>query len=802
MFAPRSRLLRPLGAALMWAVVSGTLGLGSLAAQEATGRASLRGRVTDTAGVPLASVRIYINALERCTLSGVDGTYLLRDLPPRTLSVAFERLGYATHVLSVDLAADARPSLEVRLEIRPLESAELVVTGSPTAIDPLQSPLNLDLISSERLRQVRSPSLGNVIRDAVPGAASLTTGAQVGKPVLRGLTGTRVRILQNGIGQEFFAYGARHGPQTNLTEAQRVEVVRGPASVLYGSSAIGGAVNVITKHLPSRDGGHRALEGRVETQLYSNNEELALEAEVSGAVGAFGYRAGLERRAGGDYHAPNGPTWFETGTTGAPKYTGRIPLTNFDQWSGFALAGMTGGFGTAELLVTRWKNENNFLLPAGGPTDSSADPPVGIGLNLAQTNLSARGTLFGGAWVLRPTLSWARALRQAPPPGQLIEDDPDFVVDLLKNVLTARMETLHPTLGALTGTLNGTLGAEMQLQDTDSRGPEKLEPSSEIANVAVFVFEDWRKGPWTLAIGGRFDYRRQKAAPNDRTTDPNLLDNDYAVLTGSLGASYEAVTGVVLAANLGSGFRAPDIFELYASGVHGGVAAIQLGEPTLEPERSLNADLGMRLRTGRVTGEVTAYSNWIDNYIFLSNTGETGDGGLPVFINDQTDARLVGIEGFIEVSVLPWLNLGAGGAALDTQGDDLEDPDTGADGSLPLIPANRIEGLLRVHRSQMGAIRGAFAEVRLRRILDKDSAGLFEPFSQFDVIPFGTASTDAYTVVSLYVGGSVELGRTPLDLYFGVENLLDETYRDFLDTYKGYALSPGRNFIAKVGVSF
>jgi len=445
---------------------------------------------------------------------------------------------------------------------------------------------------------------------------------------------------------------------------------------------------------------------------------------VSGAVGAFGYRAGLERRTGGDYHAPNGPTWFETGTTGAPKYTGRIPLTNFDQWSGFALAGMTGGFGTAELLVTRWKNENNFLLPAGGPTDSSADPPVGIGLNLAQTNLSARGTLFGGAWVLRPTLSWARALRQAPPPGQLIEDDPDFAVDLLKNVLTARMETLHPTLGALTGTLNGT-----------------------------------------LAIGGRFDYRRQKAVPNDRTTDPNLLDNDYSVLTGSLGASYELATGVVLAANLGSGFRAPDIFDLYASGVHGGVAAIQLGDPILEPERSLNAD-------------------------------------LPVFINDQTDARLIGIEGFIEVSVLPWLNLGAGGAALATEGDDLEDPETGADGSLPLIPANRIEGLLRVHRSQLGAVRGPFAELRLTRILDKRSAGLFEPFSQFDVIPFGTASTDAYTVVNLYADGSVELGRTPIDLYFGVENLLDETYRDFLDTYRGYALSPGRNFIAKVGVSF
>jgi len=802
MCAVSPRFLRPMRAMLLWAVVFGAPGPGSLRAQEETGRATLRGRITDTDGVPLASVRVYINSLERCTLSGVDGTYLLQDLPSRTLNISFERLGYATLALSVDLAADARPSLQVQLEIRPLESAELVVTGSPTAIDPLQSPLNLDLISGERLLQVRSPSLGNVIRDAVPGTASLYTGAQVGKPVLRGLTGTRVRILQNGIGQDFFAYGARHGPQTNLTEAQRIEVARGPASVLYGSSAIGGAVNVITKHLPTQDGGHRALEGRVEMQGYSNNEEVALKGELSGAVGGFGYRAGLERRTGSDYRAPDGPTWFETGTPGDPKYTGRIPLTNFDQWSGFALAGVTGGFGTAELLLTRWQNENNFLLPAGGPTDSSEDPPVGIGLNLAQTNLSAKGSVFSGAWIVRPTLSWAEALRQAPPPGQLIEDDSGFAVDLLKDVFTTRVEALHPQGATLSGTLSGTLGVEVQVQDTDSRGPVKLEPSSEIANAAVFVFEDWRKDSWTLAIGGRFDYRSQKAAPNERTTDPSLLDNDYAVLTGSLGASYEPTPGVVLATNIGSGFRAPEIFELYASGVHGGIAAIQLGEPTLDPERSLNIDLGIRLRTGLLTGEVTAYSNRIDNYVFLRNTGVTGEGGLPVFVNDQTDARLTGIEGFVRVAVLPWLDLGAGGAALDTSGDDLEDAESGADGSLPLIPANQMEALLRVHRPHLGSLMGPFAEVRVRRVFDKNSAGWFEPFSQYDVIPFGTASTDAYSVVNLNVGGSLELGRTALDLYFGVENLFDETYRDFLDTYKGYALSPGRNLIARVGFSF
>jgi iron complex outermembrane receptor protein/hemoglobin/transferrin/lactoferrin receptor protein len=795
-----SKRCRTPGAFLIFLAL--VLSVPSLAAQEtAATRVTLRGRVTDGAGAPLASVRVVASAVERTAHSGADGFYVLPGLPRRTLELSFERLGYATRVVAVDLGGRAAGPLDVVLDVRPLESEALVVTGSPTATDPLTSPLDLSPISQERLRQVRSASLGNVVRDAVPGATSIMTGPQVGKPVLRGLSGTRIRILQNGIGQDYFPYGIRHAPQTNLSEAERVEVARGPASVLYGSSALGGAVNVLTRHLPRAEGGHGVLEGRLSTQLFSNNEEWAVLGEVAGAAGAFGYRAGLERRQGGDYRAPDGPTWFETNEPGDPKYTGRIPFTDFSQWSGYAQAGAAAGWGTAEVMLTRWSNENNFLLPAGGPSDSSENPPLGIGIRLGQTNLSARGNVVAGAWVLRPTLMWANVSREASPPGQTLSDEADPDVDLLTNMYTLRLEALHPELGA-SRRLRGTVGLEVMYQDTDSRGPEQLEPPSEIGNLALFAFEEWRSEPWTVAVGARLDLRRQEAPPNERTTDPDLLENEYAVLSGSLGASYEFLPGVAVAANLGTGFRAPSIFELYASGVHGGVAAIQLGTPTLNSERSISADLGLRLRTDRVGGEITAYQNWISNYIYLSNTGETGEGGLPIFVNDQTDARLTGVEGFLEVSIVPWLTVGAGGAWLDTNGDGLEDPDTGADGSLPLVPANRINGSVRVQPSAVGALVAPFAEFRVRHVLSKETAGLFEPFSQFDVIPFGTASTDDYTLIDLYLGGTFELGRTPVDVTIGLENLADETYRDFLDTYKGYALGQGRNLFLKAGVGF
>lgn len=238
------------------------------------------------------------------------------------------------------------------------------------------------------------------------------------------------------------------------------------------------------------------------------------------------------------------------------------------------------------------------------------------------------------------------------------------------------------------------------------------------------------------------------------------------------------------------------------------MAAFQRGNPELEPERSLTADLGIRARTGRVTGELVGYVNLIQDYIFLQNTGETlnPDGsGPPVYSSGQTDAQITGLEGRVRVKTLPWLMLGADASVLTSNGDDLEANSEG-DQILPLIPANRLGGLVRVEPDLGDRVSAPFAQLRVRHAFAKDAAGTYEPFSQFDRTsgppPFGTASTEAYTLVDLTAGASLPLGPAPLALTVGVRNLLDTTYRAFLDTYKGYALSPGRNVFVKASVPF
>ena len=554
--------------------------------------------------------------------------------------------------------------------------------------------------------------------------------------------------------------------------------------------------------------------GTAATQYYTSNNERAASLDLSAAQGNVGWRVGVERRIGDNYHTPDAATFFETkngGTYGDPKYTGEVPFTNFEQWSGYGQVGMQGEFGTVQLYGDYWSNAHNFLLPTGGPVGNSNNPPDGLGQNLEHSNVIAKGNLVLDGFVVKPRLSWQRSVRQsAPPTGDVslatIRDRGglggyDYPLDLKTDIYTGRVEVAQPSIGAL----SGTIGAEVQHQDADTRGPAELQPSARTWNTGVFFFEDLDLDPFTISFGSRVDVRTVEAVPNDRTTDPDQLENTYTTLSGAVGASYAFGDGYAIATNLSSGFRAPSIFELYASGVHGGVAAFQVGNPDLDPERSYSADLSFRVRRDRLTAEVTGYVNAIQNYIYLENTGEKGpNGSLPKFAADQTDALIPGVEATVETSPLPWLQVGGSAAVLDGTGDGLGAQ--GADGELPLLPANTVSGFARWVPADTGPLTNSQVELSLKRALDKDAAGRFEPFSQFDGDfgpPFGTASTRAYSVVNVEARTTLALGLgAPITVSVGVDNLLDETYRDFLDTYKGYALSPGRDVQFSLSTTF
>ena len=702
---------------------------------------------------------------------------------------------------NADESTDAKSGEESSLELDPITT-----TGTASPISVLDAPSDVDVVGGAEKRREQGDSLGGSI-DHLAGVSTISTGSHFGKPVIRGLSGNRVRILNDGIGVNHQQYGVRHSPNIEPYFADRIEVVRGASSVLYGSDAIGGAVNVIPVPVPYAQRGETRVDGAFVGHYGSVNSERTYGVRLNAGGEANGLTAAVISRDTGNVTTPNVGTFPETSIPGRPNFSGDLDHTDYEQLNGELAYGHRGDWGSVTMRYQHWEDEHNFLLPMPVNLPNGA----GIGVNLENDTLQFSGEFFlDPVWTLAPQLSWVNNLRQANPAvvnesrpaGSTREFLPeDIVIDLERDSYTARLEARHSRLSALGGA-SGRLGVEFVQEDQDSVGAVALSPGGEIENVSLFGLEEWRRGDWIFNLGLRYDDRTQSAEPNrtfDQSVipeDPALRENSYSVFSGSVGATWKFTDRWSAVANIARGFRAPELFELYANGVHGGVAAEQRGNARLDEETSLNTDLGLRFSSDRFRFKATIYRNSINDYIFLSNTGENNAGGLPIYETDQDDATLTGGDMTLRWFATERFELRA---TAETVRGDFDA--TGED--LPLLPSDQA-GLGGIYTmDSMGVLTNLYARADVRYAADKDSAGRREPFSQFDTIPFGTASTDSYTLLDLGVGFDVDMGsQGTLNVDAGIDNVFDEDYRDFLDTYKGYALSPGRNYYLKVRVPF
>ena len=675
----------------------------------------------------------------------------------------------------------------------------VIEAGAPAPGSPLMQAARIDVLQGAEKDRREAATLGQTL-EHLPGVDTVNAGNQVGKPVIRGLSGNRVRILSDGIGVDHQQFGTRHSPNMEPFLSERIEVVRGASSILYGSDALGGAVDVKPLPLTFSSDGERRNSGEALLGHATNNNQNDLGFKGTSQGDNWTFAGGIVRRSAGDTTTPKDPTFFQRppsdpGKRRAPAYTGSLDYTDFDQTNGQLGVGYRSELGELRLRYTGWRNEHNFLLPPPAGKKPPGEGPEGVGQNLENDELRLDATLpINNTWTFEPTLAWQNNLRQSNGAGAPRDELFDGTIDIEFDQYTARLEARHDQLAFLDA---GRVGLEYRTKQQVSRGTTQLSPGGRVNNVGLFAFEERTLGRLTLQAGLRQDWI-ETIARSSKTAAPTSFSgsdkNDYAVTSGSFGGSYALTDSLTLASNIGRGFRAPTLFELYADGVHAGVAAVQKGNEDLNAEKSLNTDLSLRWRSDRTSASATVYRNAIDDYIYLRDTGNT-ENGLPVFRYRQTDAVLTGVELTARARVTDTLELSTTYSAVDG-----ENEETGND--LPLQPADEllVEGTWTP--GHWGWARSPWLRLGLRHNASKDAAP-GEPFSQFDNAPFGTASTDAYTVADLGIGFSVDGGTgAPMRVSLEVRNLTDKSYRDFLDTYKGYALSPGRDVRLTVRVPF
>jgi iron complex outermembrane recepter protein len=710
---------------------------------------TLSGRVTTTRGAALEGVIVSLAELARTTRTDSLGHYRLPNLPPGSYHASFASPGHAPALLAVDLPP-AGATLDVTLREAAITLEPIQVSASAEATAPRDSPQPASVLSGAQLRDSRVASLGGTL-DGLPGLWNSSSGADVGKPVIRGLRSDRVLVAYGGQRTETQQWADDDAPNLDLQDAERIEVVRGPASVLYGADALGGVIRILPRTVPTAFNESPLLRSEGAAGFGSNNRLGEGSCSVEGARGGLGFRIGLSGRASSDQRSPE--RVLDNSASRALNAS--------------AALGAVGSWGSLQLRLTH-HGETNEILP-DPVADSGATPVQRNADELAQVSL-VRAL---GAARLEANVGLERNERRE----FVRRDDPDseLVNGVLSHTVTADLKWHQP----LPGGWKGLVGTSVTRSTFGASGSELQAPPATSTVAGVYTFAQSEAGRCRYSVGARLENSVLDVDVAPRLAIP-AQRRIYSALTGSGGVVFRICEPLAAVVDLSRGYRPPSLIDLFSSGADEGSQTFQAGNPDLRVERSLDLDGALRLQSAHLSGELAAYVNEISDFIYTRPSGASDSAtGLPKYVTIQGDARLEGVE-----ASLAW-NSGSGASARAgadfVRGDNLS---TGH--PLPWVPPLRLTGELRYDAARLGGLGAPHVECGVE--LDATQTRL----DPNDTGPPG------YGLLRAGAGFETPIGGRSLTWTLTVRNILDKSYASFLSRQKSYASAPGRAVLLRV----
>jgi iron complex outermembrane recepter protein len=509
----------------------------------------------------------------------------------------------------------------------------VLITGNPLGRD--SGAAAVSSLTGPGLQLKRAATLGDTLA-GLPGVASSGFGPNAGRPVIRGLDGDRVRLLDNGSSAvDASNLSFDHAVALDPLVAERIEVLRGPAALLYGGNATGGVVNVIDNRIPREP--IVGLTGRAELRGGGAARERAGSAVVEGGAGGFAWHADAFSRRHDDQRTPR-YTPLEDGVALEP--TRRVRNSAAEARGGAVGAGWAGSSGHAGLAVDTLRHDYGVTV----------EPDVTI--RLERERVAAAGEWRAAGGLVRSLNLRAGHTRYQ---HQEVEGDGAIGTTFASRGSDLRAELRHaPVLG-----LEGVVGLQAEKLRFSALGDEAFVPGTQTRQAALFVFEEWRSGGFTLSGGLRAEQVRV-ASDGDAADAPAprfgaAQSRRFEPLSASFGAAAALGNGWQLQATLGHTERAPAYYELYANGLHLATAAFEVGDPALAVERSRHAELGIAWSQGterRTRLKASLFTTRFSNHIALDATGnhidvaEPGDPPelVPEYRFQGVRARLTGFE--------------------------------------------------------------------------------------------------------------------------------------------------------------
>lgn len=705
----------------------------------------ISGFVTDESNQKLPNVIVHLEENHSEIITDKNGFYQFSPLPKGSNKIIFHLSGYETKT-EIVTTNGTEITLNVTLIKKEIHLEEVIISTLYNKIQS-QNVMKVEHASLKKLKENGATSLIDGIA-TITGVSQISTGNSIGKPVLRGLSGNRVLVYSQGIRLENQQFGEEHGLGLNASGIESVEVIKGPASLLYGSDALGGVVYFN----PEKYASFQEKSADFEQKYFTN---------TAGTSTTFGFKA-----------SPSNFKFLVRGNyTSHADY--KVPSEDRITNTRFIEKDFKSGIGYSNSKISTDFRYNYNTLNLGLPEEDIE-------------NSSFRNPLFPKQKVANHLLSLNQKVYFK---NSKIEADFGYSLNDRKELeaaeeiaLAMKLKTASYTVKYYFPKMNNwesIIGIQGMDQTNTNFGEELLIPDANVNDFGAFVTTNYTWNSNIIQAGIRYDNRKINTSTHGIEGEEGYfeaIDKKFNSFNASLGYKTNLSSSISTRINIASGFRAPNLSELTSNGVHEGSNRYEIGNSELKNEQNFQFDLNLEYKSEHFEWFINGFYNHINNYIYIAPTGAEIDGNN-VYNYVQNNAYLFGGEAGIHFHPHPydWLHFTSSFESVIGKQDD---------NYLPLMPANQWKNNIRMEFESFKDFKNGYSSFFLNYTFKQNNSSEFE------------TKTPDYLLINFAVGGKVTLGKTAFNISINGNNLLDKTYVNHLSRLKADGINNmGRNII-------
>lgn len=753
-------------------------------------KVNLKGVIKDKqTGEVIPGVTVYLPDLQKGTMTDANGSYLLHSLPKIKVVIQVSFIGYKTIVETIDLAQITEKNFE--MEATATELNEVVITGQSGAMEQKRTPSPIAIVPKQLLLENSSANIIDAL-SMQPGVSQITTGSGISKPIIRGLGYNRVVVVNDGIRQEGQQWGDEHGIEIDEASVDKVEILKGPASLSYGSDAIAGVINMLSAAIP--------MEGKIAGSLTSNYQTN------NGLIGASAHAAGNQKGFIWDVQLSN-----KMAHAYKNKYDDYVFNSGFKENAAEALIGCNKNWGFSKLKLSiynftpgivegeRDSASGKFVKPVSTGSDEKSEiatlsdakqyTPLIPFQKIHHNKIIFDNSIIVKGGTLKAILGFQQNSRQEYAD---VTDPSQYGIWLLLNTIHYDVRYNLPEIHGYSFSI-GTNGMQ---QHSENKGIEFLIPDYSLFDAGAFVIAKKNIGKFDISGGIRYDARHETSddlfidsSGAQSTTQTNNSDIhlfkafsvDFSGLSGSIGATWQISDDIYTKANLSRGFRSPNIAELGANGVHEGTFRYEHGNANLKRETSLQVDYALGINTKHIIAELDLFENSIDNFIFLRKLSSV-DGTDSLTDNYSTftyvcgNAQLMGGEIHFDIHPHPFDWLHFENSFSYVKATQNHQPDSTK--YLPFTPAAKLQTTIKIDVSNkhINALKNSYIKIDIDNF-----------FPQNDVYSASNTETPTpgYTLYNIGLGTDFTRNKKSIcSLFIALNNATNKTYQSHLSRLK------------------